>query len=776
MPVQIRLWWIFVLQVVLLAATLGGIIASFSLTGTAAVNRAVDESVRNNLGHLESSVLGYMSPIPRVADRINSYRKAYSASCAIMGFPNTTEAQRSAFFTELGLGARMFEYIAYAYFVQRMANGLTADCSAIVSDGELSTQYMSLEQMAYWDACPEFPCMFDGSQSTGNETVDLEEEAYVLAIQSVTSDYADGKWLRPTSYTEPALNTTILSSTYMIPFEFDADNHTVSAVVVDVSLSWFRDALVKQRNTPTTVISVIEISSGMILSTTADIPDYDYEADDIWSVDRLPDETVKSNINFAAQELGVVFGDVDSLSPDMSTLVFESDDTVLSARVIRDGTLIWFAVVSTPMTYYYGTSRKVMTIVTVVACIVSFAICVISIAVWVGVVLPLKRMTEYMEQVAHLEFVSVSSSNGKTQPVLGELEGMHGAFKDMSRAIQSFTQYVPIEVVRSLMQSGERVDVRMVPARCTILFADIAGFTTMCERINTVTLAEVTRLYFDRMSIVVVAYGGTIDKFIGDCIMAIWGAPIETKDANLLASCCSVRLIQETKMDPLKREFAALGFPLKVRIGVHCGDVLAGNIGCSLRLSYTVLGDAVNTAARLESLNKQFGTQLMISEDVAACLSDYFILRRLSRVAVVGKLEALRVYEIVGINAHRLAHLDEGSLSEHNSHIDVPSQGLVPCEQVFADIANPIFCPTQEQIEFAALYTDAVAFWERNRLDECKGAISDIRNSFEKDFLATYEVGIQQLWDQCELAADTGSQFSRNSSIGNARVFVAVGK
>eukprot|EP00742_Colponemidia_sp_Colp-10_P009110 GILJ01009909.1.p1 GENE.GILJ01009909.1~~GILJ01009909.1.p1 ORF type:complete len:777 (+),score=142.69 GILJ01009909.1:103-2433(+) len=776
MAVQIRLWWIFVLQVVLLAATLGGIIAAFSVTGTAAVNRAVDESVRNNLGNLESSVWGYMSPIPRVADRINSYRKAYGASCAIMGWPNTTEAQRSAFFTELGLCARMFEYIAYAYFVQQMANGLTSDCSAISDGGAISTQYLTLEQMAYWDDCPEFPCNLDGTYATGNETLDLEDEAYVLAIKSVTSDFATGKWLRPTSYYEPALNATILSSTYMIPFQFDDDNHTVSAVVVDVSLSWFRDALMEQRNTPTTVISVVDIGSGMILSTTADVPDFDFEADDIWSVDRLPSVTDRDKIKTAASRMGITFGDITTAGDDATTLVYESDDDVISARIIRDGTLIWFAVVSTPQSYYYGTSRKVMTIVTVVACIVSFAICAISVAVWIGVVLPLKKMTEYMEQVANLEFLSVTSNGKGSQPVLGELEGMHGAFKDMTRAIQSFTQYVPIEVVRSLMESGERVDVRMVPARCTIFFCDIAGFTTMCERINTVTLAEVTRLYFDRMSIVVVAYGGTIDKFIGDCIMAIWGAPIETKDANLLAACCSLRLLQETKMDPLKKEFSALGFPLKVRIGVHCGDVLAGNIGCSLRLSYTVLGDAVNTAARLESLNKQFGTQLMISEDVAASLSDYFVMRRLSRVAVVGKLEALRVYEIIGINAHRLAHLDEGSLCEQNSHIDVPSQGLVPCEQVFADIANPIFCPTQEQIDFAALYTDAVAFWERNRLDECKGAINDIRNTFEKEFLASYDVSIQQLHDQCELAADTGSQFSRNSSIGNARVFVAVGK
>eukprot|EP00743_Colponemidia_sp_Colp-15_P013963 GILK01016407.1.p1 GENE.GILK01016407.1~~GILK01016407.1.p1 ORF type:complete len:509 (-),score=51.62 GILK01016407.1:152-1678(-) len=508
-----------------------------------------------------------------------------------------------------------------------------------------------------------------------------------------------------------------------------------------------------------------------MLSTTADVAEINLVAEDVWAMSEVPSVQVKEAFFSAAQRMGITLGDTSSADNSPSTVVFETGDAIVSAQLLREGTLLWLAVVSTPQSYYYGTSRKVMTIVTVIACIVAFAICAVSVAVWIGVVMPLKKMTVYMEQVSHLEFMSMST-NGKSQPVLGELDGMHGAFKDMSRAIQSFTQYVPIEVVRNLMQSGEQCEVKMVPATCTMLFADIAGFTSMCERIDTKRLAEVTRLYFDRMSVVVVAYGGTIDKFIGDCIMAIWGAPIETKDANLLSSCCALRLVQETKLDPLKGEFSALGFPLKIRVGVHCGDVLAGNIGCSLRLSYTVLGDAVNTAARLESLNKQFGTSIMVSEDVAGCLSDYFVLRRLSRVAVVGKLEALRVYEIMGINAKRLANLEEGMF------LDVPSQGLVPSEQVFADIANPIFCPTKEQIEFSEMYTDAVAFWERSFLDEAKGAVQDIRNTFSKTFLASYEVGLQQLWDQCELAADTTSTMSRTAShsIRNARVFVAIGK
>ena len=791
MAPRLRLWWVFVLQTVLLAGTLGGIIAAFSITGQSAVNRAVDESVKNNLLHLESSVLGYLGPIPSVAGRLVAFRAAYGLSCAPMGEANATDEDRGALFTEMGLGARMFGYIDYLYFVELMSSGHYADCSAIVSDeGALSTQYMTPEGEAVFHDCPAFPCRTGPSAPyTGNESLDIDEEAYVIAITAVTDAQPEGTWLEPTAYYEVSLDAVILSATFTIPFAFGTDGRATGAVAVDVSLNWFRGALMELRNTPSTLITVIDVASASVLSTTAaGVPPYDPEKDTAWHIAALPSAEARSQVFSAARRMGLQLGEgaANALAAAATVnrfLVSEDGSDVLSARLIVDGTLVWLAVVATPQSYYYGSSRQVMTAVTVVACIVAFILCAVSVAVWIGVVLPLRKMTAYMEQVSQLEFISMSSSGqGGNKPAIGELDGMHGAFKDMSRAIQSFTQYVPLEVVRSLMRSGEECDVRMVPARCTIMFADIAGFTSMCERIDTRSLAEVTRLYFDRMSIVVVAYGGTIDKFIGDCIMAIWGAPVPTRDANLLGSCCALRLVQETKLDPLKREFTALGFPLKIRVGVHCGDVLAGNIGCSLRLSYTVLGDAVNTAARLESLNKQFGTSVMVSEDVAASLEDYFVLRRLSRVAVVGKTEALRVYEIVGINvSHAADAKSEANVADTAVLLDVPSQGLVPREQIFEDISNPLFHPTEDELRFAAMYTEAVGHWERSRLNDCRDALREVRISFPPAFLEAYEKGLSQLWDQCDIADDTSSPLSRSNSLGQGnvstgRVFVAVGK
>jgi len=154
--------------------------------------------------------------------------------------------------------------------------------------------------------------------------------------------------------------------------------------------------------------------------------------------------------------------------------------------------------------------------------------------------------------------------------------------------------------------------------------------------------------YFTRMSDLVMHHDGIIDKYIGDCIMAVWGAPFPIDEPEVRASACAVMLLHETQVDPLRGAFEACGEVLGVRIGVHCGEVLAGNMGSSERMSYTVIGDPVNLAARLESLNKQYGTRVMVSGSVAEHLRGQFVLRLLALVNVVGKDVPVEVFEVLG--------------------------------------------------------------------------------------------------------------------------------
>jgi adenylate cyclase len=176
------------------------------------------------------------------------------------------------------------------------------------------------------------------------------------------------------------------------------------------------------------------------------------------------------------------------------------------------------------------------------------------------------------------------------------------------------------------------------------MFIDIAGFTGLSERMGDRIVPLLSR-YLDVTSEVIVANGGTIDKFIGDAVMAFWGAPTPQHDHALL--CCRAALACR---DALENSGLAddHGQPLHIRIGINSGRMLVGNIGSELRLNYTVIGDAVNVASRLEGANKHYETQILIGAETKRLIGDVMITREIDRVAVYGKTEGLAVYELIG--------------------------------------------------------------------------------------------------------------------------------
>jgi class 3 adenylate cyclase len=182
-----------------------------------------------------------------------------------------------------------------------------------------------------------------------------------------------------------------------------------------------------------------------------------------------------------------------------------------------------------------------------------------------------------------------------------------------------------------------------------MLFVDIAGFTTVCERVPPDVLSDLVSQYFDRASRIVMEHDGQIDKYIGDCIMAVWGAPFAVASQEVKATLTAKLLDRATMVAPLSTVWDAEGELLRVRVGVSTGEVLAGNMGSADRMNYTVIGDPVNLAARLESLNKQFGTRVMVSEMTAERLAGVFVLRLLLPIAVVGKEKPVRVFEVMGL-------------------------------------------------------------------------------------------------------------------------------
>ena len=181
----------------------------------------------------------------------------------------------------------------------------------------------------------------------------------------------------------------------------------------------------------------------------------------------------------------------------------------------------------------------------------------------------------------------------------------------------------------------------------TILFTDIAGFTNISEHADPEKLMLYTSRYLAALTEVIMAHNGTVDKFVGDAVMAIWNAPAE--DPDHVAHACSAVLACRDASHSLIQEFEREGWPAyRTRFGLHTGEAVVGNVGSSDRMSYTVLGATVNLAARLEALNKDYGTEILVSEAVRERMADRFAFSPVDTVRPKGFEAEVRVYELTG--------------------------------------------------------------------------------------------------------------------------------
>jgi adenylate cyclase len=214
-------------------------------------------------------------------------------------------------------------------------------------------------------------------------------------------------------------------------------------------------------------------------------------------------------------------------------------------------------------------------------------------------------------------------------------------------AMRALGKYVPVDLVRELYATNREPVLGGELARLTLMFTDIRGFTDLSERLSPNELAQALGHYLDAMTGAIRATGGTIDKFIGDAVMSIWNAPTPRADHPKLACRAALACTEATAR--LFASDAWRGLPaLVTRYGIHTDDVLVGNFGAPARFSYTALGDGVNLASRLESLCKQYGVTRLVSDAVQREACDEFSFRKLDRVAVKGKANAVLVFELLG--------------------------------------------------------------------------------------------------------------------------------
>jgi adenylate cyclase len=211
----------------------------------------------------------------------------------------------------------------------------------------------------------------------------------------------------------------------------------------------------------------------------------------------------------------------------------------------------------------------------------------------------------------------------------------------------AFSRYVSPGVVDAILQNPEQLELGGEVAEVTVLFTDLAGFTTVSEDLEPQELMQLLNEYLSAMTQIILAGRGTLDKYIGDSLMAFWGAPLPLAEHAGMA--CRAALEMQANMQQLQQTWGSRNLPpLPARVGIHSGPVVAGNVGSRERFSYTVLGDTVNLAHRIEQANRYYGTEIMLSESTRQLLGEAFLVREVDEVQVKGRVKPVRIFELLG--------------------------------------------------------------------------------------------------------------------------------
>ncbi len=257
---------------------------------------------------------------------------------------------------------------------------------------------------------------------------------------------------------------------------------------------------------------------------------------------------------------------------------------------------------------------------------------------------PIKHLAIEAKKIQSLDLGDIMFLNSD----IAEIRELTDTMEASKRNLQNFSKYVPKGLVKQFIESQEEVEIGGSTKEITIMFTDVANFTTVSESMSPQELMIHISDYFDNLTNIIIENNGTVDKFIGDAIMAFWGAPVA--NANQTIDACRTALLCQQSLNSLNNFWKESGkAQLVTRFGINFGNAVIGNVGSSERMNYTAIGDTVNLGARLEGINKMYGTNVIISDSAYERLNPNFIVRPLDVVTVKGKSNHTKIYELVGI-------------------------------------------------------------------------------------------------------------------------------
>ncbi|WP_333877611.1 CHASE2 domain-containing protein [Methylobacter sp.] len=258
-----------------------------------------------------------------------------------------------------------------------------------------------------------------------------------------------------------------------------------------------------------------------------------------------------------------------------------------------------------------------------------------------------------------------------------------------------FGQYIPPELVEQMSQSDEEFSLKGESREMTVLFSDVRGFTTISEGMEPQELCELINDILTPVTRVIHEHKGTIDKYIGDAIMAFWGAPMQNPQHASYAVNAGLAILRALKT--IQKDFKAKGWPeVDIGIGLNTGKMSVGNMGSQFRIAYTIMGDAVNLGSRLEGLTKQYGVKMIVSESTLQAAPE-FTYRELDKVRVKGKHKPITIYEPLGVT--------EDISPEQLQILDLLNQGLHGYRKQQWTDAQSIFQQLSEQNPHDKLYS-----------------------------------------------------------------------
>jgi adenylate cyclase len=309
----------------------------------------------------------------------------------------------------------------------------------------------------------------------------------------------------------------------------------------------------------------------------------------------------------------------------------------------------WKIGVVVPEEDFLGPLTHMKRIVPLISCLILLIALFVARLISGGISRPINVLTQEAKRIENFDL------DGEIimQSSVREIQMMNHSMASMKKGLRAFEKYVPSTLVRQLIKTGEEARLGGKKVELTILFSDIQGFTDISEKLDPEILMEQMFEYNNELTNIILNLKGTIDKYIGDAIMAFWGAPVWYEDNAFYA--CNAGLACLRKVEELNEKWKAEGkVPFVTRFGVNTGATIVGNMGSKERMNYSVLGDSVNLASRIEGVNKIYGTHLIITQSTYERVSDSFLCRPLDNVAVKGKKQGIRIYQLVGIEGEDL--------------------------------------------------------------------------------------------------------------------------